>query len=47
MLYKVCHHATHNDTLNKLGLELMEALELALVPTDDKMAKKAGWGTLP
>jgi len=47
ILYKVGHHASHNATLSKLGLELMETLELALVPTDDEMAKKVGWGTLP
>ena len=47
ILYKVGHHASHNATLSTLGLELMDALELAFVPTDDKMAKKVGWGTLP
>lgn len=47
ILYKVGHHASHNATLSALGLELMDALELAFVPTDDKMAKKVGWGTLP
>jgi hypothetical protein len=46
-IYKVGHHASHNATLRELGLEMMEALELALVPTDDKMAEKVGWGTLP
>jgi hypothetical protein len=47
VLYKVGHHASHNATLNKLGLELMTSLELALVPTDSTMAKKVKWGTLP
>jgi hypothetical protein len=47
ILYKVGHHASHNATLNKLGLELMTSLELALVPTDADMAKKVKWGTLP
>lgn len=47
ILYKVGHHASHNATLSTLGLELMDALELAFVPTDDKMAKKVGWGKLP
>jgi hypothetical protein len=47
ILYKVGHHASHNATLNKLGLELMESLELALVPTDADMAAKVRWGTLP
>jgi len=47
ILYKVGHHASRNATLNKLGLELMTALELALVPTDSAMAEKVKWGTLP
>lgn len=47
ILYKVGHHASRNATLNKLGLELMTALELALVPTDAEMAAKVKWGTLP
>lgn len=46
-IYKVGHHASHNATLKKLGLEMMDALELALVPTDAAMAKKVKWGTLP
>ncbi len=47
LVYKVGHHASHNATLKERGLEWMDALELALVPTDAKMAKKVGWGTLP
>lgn len=47
ILYKVGHHASHNATLSTLGLELMTALEFALVPTDVAMAKDVGWGTLP
>jgi metallo-beta-lactamase superfamily protein len=47
ILYKVGHHASRNATLNKLGLELMTSLELALVPTDADMAAKVKWGTLP
>lgn len=46
-LYKVGHHASHNATLRDLGLELMDNLELALIPTDAKMAEKVKWGTLP
>lgn len=46
-LYKVGHHASHNATLKELGLEMMDALELALVPTDSAMAAKVGWGALP
>jgi hypothetical protein len=47
ILYKVGHHASQNATLNKLGLELMTSLEIALVPTDAAMAEKVKWGTLP
>ncbi len=47
VVYKVGHHASHNATLRALGLELMENLKLALVPTDEVMAGKVGWGTLP
>jgi len=47
VLYKVGHHASHNATLKKLGLEMMAALELALVPTDAEMARRVKWGTLP
>lgn len=47
IVYKVGHHASHNATLKELGLELMDELEVALVPTDADMAKKVGWGTLP
>jgi len=47
ILYKVGHHASHNATLKKLGLETMANLELALVPTDAEMAAKVKWGTLP
>jgi hypothetical protein len=46
-IYKVGHHASHNATLKKLGLELMTSLELALIPTDAEMAKTVKWGTLP
>jgi len=46
-IYKVGHHASHNATLKKLGLELMTSLELALIPTDAEMAKSVKWGTLP
>lgn len=46
-IYKVGHHASHNATLAELGLQMMDSLELALVPTDAEMAKKVKWGTLP
>jgi beta-lactamase superfamily II metal-dependent hydrolase len=47
VVYKVGHHASHNATLREQGLEMMDDLALALVPTDAAMAKKVGWGTLP
>lgn len=47
LVYKVGHHASHNATLRAQGLEQMDALALALIPTDAAMAKKVGWGTLP
>lgn len=47
IVYKVAHHASHNATAKAEGLELMDGLELALVPTDDALAGKVGWGTLP
>lgn len=47
IVYKVGHHGSHNATLRELGLELMEALELALLPTDRKMAEKVHWGRFP
>lgn len=47
IVYKVGHHASHNATLNKQGLELMTSLAMALVPTDAVMAESVKWGTLP
>ena len=47
ILYKVGHHASHNATLQHEGLELMEAIQLALVPTSEEMAGKVKLGTLP
>lgn len=47
MVYKVGHHGSHNATLRENGLEIMDALQLALLPTDRKMAEKVGWGRFP
>ncbi len=47
IVYKVGHHGSHNATLQKDGLEIMDALELALLPTDVAMAEKVGWGRFP
>lgn len=46
-LYKVGHHASHNATLRKLGLEQMTNLKIALVPVDHDMAVKKRWGNMP
>lgn len=47
VVYKVGHHASHNATPMEGGLEAMDRLRLALVPTSAAMASKVGWGTLP
>lgn len=47
ILYKVGHHASQNATLMQGGLEAMEQLRLALVPTSAVTARKLRWGTLP
>jgi hypothetical protein len=45
VLYKVGHHASHNATLSKQGLELMESPELvAMIPVDEQFAQsRYGW----
>ena len=47
IVYKTGHHGSHNATLREKGLELMDALELALVPTDRAMAETVKWGDFP
>lgn len=47
VIYKVGHHASHNATPMEGGLEAMQSLRLALVPTSAEMAGKVKWGTLP
>lgn len=47
VLYKVGHHGSHNATLKEKGLELMNALKLALIPVDHAMALKKRWGNMP
>ncbi len=48
VLYKVGHHGSHNATLREKGLELMTSSELtAMIPVDEKMAQKKGWGRMP
>jgi beta-lactamase superfamily II metal-dependent hydrolase len=46
-LYKTGHHGSHNATLREKGLEMMSALEIALIPVDHEMALKKGWGQIP
>jgi hypothetical protein len=47
VFYKVGHHGSHNATLGKLGLEVMDKLGLAMIPVDEAMAKKKRWGRMP
>lgn len=43
VFYKVGHHASHNATARKHGLELMTSKDLvAMVPVDEVVAKKQG-----
>jgi hypothetical protein len=46
--YKVGHHGSENATLKAKGLELMTSKDLsAFIPTNEKDAKKVGWGQMP
>ena len=47
IFYKVGHHASHNATLKAAGLELMGKLQVAMIPVNEQMAKKKGWGHMP
>jgi hypothetical protein len=47
ILYKVGHHGSHNATLKERGLELMDSLQLAVIPVDQEMANKKKWGAMP
>ena len=47
IFYKVGHHGSHNATLQKLGLEQMERLRVAVIPVDQEMAKKKRWNHMP
>jgi hypothetical protein len=43
VFYKVGHHASHNATAKKHGMELMTSTELAaMIPVDEDVAKKQG-----
>ena len=39
--------ASHNATLKDKGLEQMENLRVAMIPVDEKMAKKKRWNHMP
>ena len=47
IFYKVGHHGSHNATLSAAGLELMEKLQIAMIPVDETMAKMKRWGHMP
>jgi beta-lactamase superfamily II metal-dependent hydrolase len=47
ILYKVGHHGSHNATLKQDGLEQMKNLRVAMIPVDEKMAKKKRWNHMP
>lgn len=47
IFYKVGHHGSHNATLRAEGLELMDGLQVAMIPVDENMAKKKGWRHMP
>lgn len=47
ILYKVGHHGSHNATLREQGLEMMEKLQLAMIPVVEEMARKKNWGQMP
>jgi hypothetical protein len=47
IFYKVGHHASHNATLREKGLEQMENVRVAMIPVDEKMAKKKRWNHMP
>jgi glyoxylase-like metal-dependent hydrolase (beta-lactamase superfamily II) len=47
VFYKVGHHASHNATVNELGLEMMERDDLvAMIALDHQVAAKKEW-TMP
>jgi hypothetical protein len=47
IFYKVGHHGSHNATLRSHGVDQMEALKIAIIPVDEKEAKKKHWGRMP
>jgi hypothetical protein len=47
IFYKVGHHGSHNATLREKGLDLMERLQVAMIPVNHDMAVKKHWGKMP
>jgi hypothetical protein len=47
IFYKVGHHGSHNATLKAHGLELMNSLQLAMIPVNVKMAQAKKWNRMP
>jgi hypothetical protein len=47
VFYKVGHHGSHNATLKAHGLEMMNALKLAMIPVNVKMAQAKNWNRMP
>lgn len=47
IVYKVGHHGSHNATLKARGLDLMNSLQIAVIPVDHQMAVQKGWGAMP
>lgn len=47
IFYKVGHHGSHNATLRERGLEMMDKLQVAMIPVDHAMAVKKRWGNMP
>ncbi len=47
VFYKVGHHASHNATLAKNGLESMQNLAYAMISVNECMAHKKRWGQMP
>ncbi|MBV8298211.1 MAG: hypothetical protein JO083_01440 [Candidatus Eremiobacteraeota bacterium] len=47
IFYKVGHHGSHNATLKAHGLELMDSLQLAMIPVNVQMARQKNWNRMP
>ena len=47
ILYKVGHHGSENATLRENGLELMQKLNVALLPVDVDLAEQKRWSRIP